>query len=267
MRTVSKCSTCCPLRILSNIVGISSLLIVGSQQRDRPANHLFSLVTVNMLRALVPVSDDAVEILADDRVLRGIDDQREAILIFPELPVLPVRSTPVRAAQLLFDSYTVADVANCAEHHDSVVGWNRTQADLDGKLRSVPTLSTEVEAGTHAARSGLFGEAIAMVAMLLAETVGDENFDPLSDELVARVTKHGLGLGIGLEDDPLLIDRDDGVWNCLKQARRQERHSQMALPPYCAFRTTWTLRRIHGLPQGNLLSLLYVEVLQLRNRT
>ncbi len=213
------------------------LVIVGRQQRDRPADYLFSRVAVNMFRAFVPVGNDAVQILADDRVLGGIDDQGEAMLIFPELPVLPVAQLLVRAAQFPFDSYTVADIAYCAEHHDSIVGRNRTQADLDGKLRAVSTLSPEVEAGTHAARSGLFSEVVAMVTMLLAKTVGDENFDPLSDEFVARVTEHEFGLRIDLEDDPLLIDRDDGVWNRLKEAWRQKRRGQIKLRPNCVFHT------------------------------
>src|SRR5580704_8773041 len=120
------------------------LVIVWSQQRDRPADHLFSNVAVNMFRALVPVGNDAVQVLAVAQLL-------------------------VSAAQFLFDSYTVADIANCAEHHDPIVGWNGTQADLDGKLRSVLTPSPEIEARTHTACLGLFGKVVAMVTMLLAE--------------------------------------------------------------------------------------------------
>ena len=51
---------------LGNFIGT----ICGSQNRDRLADRLFRGVTVNMLGAFIPVSDDAVEVLADDGVLR-----------------------------------------------------------------------------------------------------------------------------------------------------------------------------------------------------
>ena len=49
------------------------------QDGDRPADDLFGLVAEKPLGALVPCRDDAVEVLADDGVVRGFHDRDEML--------------------------------------------------------------------------------------------------------------------------------------------------------------------------------------------
>ena len=52
--------------------------LLWDDQGDRPANHLVGGVAEHLLRGAVPALDDAVEILAHDRVVGGLDDGGEA---------------------------------------------------------------------------------------------------------------------------------------------------------------------------------------------
>ena len=45
--------------------------------RNRPSNHLFRGVSEYALRASIPAGDNAVEILAENRVVRGLDDRNQ----------------------------------------------------------------------------------------------------------------------------------------------------------------------------------------------
>ena len=54
------------------------LAILRDQPADRRTDHLGGTVAEHPLRRLVPRLDDAVEILADDRVVGGLDDGGEA---------------------------------------------------------------------------------------------------------------------------------------------------------------------------------------------
>src|SRR5262249_40739695 len=53
-----------------------------NEQRNRLADHLLLGVTENALGSLVPRDHDAVQVLADDRVVRGFDDRRQPLVDF-----------------------------------------------------------------------------------------------------------------------------------------------------------------------------------------
>jgi hypothetical protein len=57
--------------------GFFIMALLWNEDGDRLADHFLRPVPEKLLSALVPTLDDAVEILAEDRVPRGFDDCRE----------------------------------------------------------------------------------------------------------------------------------------------------------------------------------------------
>ena len=76
-RTVSKCSTRSPRRSRARIVVLLVQPLRRDDQGDRPADGLRGRVAEEPLGPGVPRPDDAVERLADDRVLGRLDDGRQ----------------------------------------------------------------------------------------------------------------------------------------------------------------------------------------------
>ena len=66
---------------------------------DRLTDHLFSAVTEDALRALVPARDDALERLADDAVVRALHDRREPRLRIERLFLIRFSSVMSRVKQ------------------------------------------------------------------------------------------------------------------------------------------------------------------------
>ena len=61
-----------------------------------------------MFRALIPVSHDPIEVLADNRILRGIDDQREAVLRITQFATLSALKFLIDAAQFILNALSIA---------------------------------------------------------------------------------------------------------------------------------------------------------------
>ena len=61
----------------SEHVLLSREAIGGNNRRDGPTDHLRRGVAEHLLGATIPRLHDAVEILADDRVVGGVDDRRQ----------------------------------------------------------------------------------------------------------------------------------------------------------------------------------------------
>src|SRR4051794_19046910 len=55
------------------------LAVVRDQNIDRAPDHFSGRIAEDPLRARVPGQDDAFEILADDRVVRRLDDGRQML--------------------------------------------------------------------------------------------------------------------------------------------------------------------------------------------
>ena len=76
-----------------------------------------SLVTRTDFRAFVPVRYNAVQILGNNRVLRRIDDQRQAVLRIPQLPAPSPIEFFIGTAQFFLNAFSIADVTDDAQHH------------------------------------------------------------------------------------------------------------------------------------------------------
>ena len=76
-RTVSKCSIRCPAFRVAMIRSSSAMRSAGMIERDVTAHGLLGGVAEQPLGGGVPALNDAVQRLADDGVLRRLDDRRQ----------------------------------------------------------------------------------------------------------------------------------------------------------------------------------------------
>ena len=102
-------------------------------------------VAVNLLRAFVPVRNDAVEILADNRVLRRIHDQRQPVLRIAQLAVflrssssLARRSSSSMRLRSLISRMTLRTIV-------AVRRRDGAEADLDRKFRAIAPPAVEIQ--------------------------------------------------------------------------------------------------------------------------
>jgi hypothetical protein len=74
------------------------LAIGGNDDRDRLSDHFLREIAEQALRRPVPTGDDPVDILADDRIIGGVDDRREETFAF--LRALALMSTSMFTAPM-----------------------------------------------------------------------------------------------------------------------------------------------------------------------
>src|ERR1700690_1470397 len=165
------------------------LAIARSQHGDVLSYDLIRRVTVNALGSLIPTGNNAVQILAYDGVVGGIDNQGQAGPVFSQLLGRSAMEFFVRPAQFLCDPLAVADVADRTQDERSLIGEDGAETDFNGKFRAVATSSGEIQIRSHAARLGRFREALAMPVMLGAMALGHEHFDLLADQFSAGIAK------------------------------------------------------------------------------
>src|SRR6266481_1404848 len=171
------------------------LLVAGArrqQQRHRLADHFFRRIAEDLFRPAVPASDDPLERSADDRVVRRIDDGRQ-----PEPQLLHLLA--------------LRDVADGARYQPAVLGLDRAQADFDRKLRAVLPAAVELQARAHGANLRRCKKTGAMLRMLLTESLGYQDLDPFTQELVPRVPEERLRLRVDELDAALAIHDDHRI--------------------------------------------------------
>jgi hypothetical protein len=114
-------------------------------------------------------------------------------------------------AELLLGLLAIGDVADRARHQRPLIGLEGRQADLDRELAAVATTPAQLEPRAHRARPGRRREGVAVSAVPLAEPVGQQDLDPLPEQLGARVPEHGLGERVDQDDGAGAVDDHDGV--------------------------------------------------------
>src|ERR1019366_694631 len=97
-----------------------SCLIPGNQAADGLADDLLAGVAMHPGRGRVPARDDALERLADDRILRALDDRRHTLEYLERLPLLGHVTMNRRRAD-----------------NDAVLVVDRRDGDRDRNLHSV----------------------------------------------------------------------------------------------------------------------------------
>jgi hypothetical protein len=167
-------------------------VVVGDALGERVADRLGGGVAEQPLGGAVPAGDHAGEVLAEDRVLRRVDDRRQAA--GRQLGLAPL-----------------ADVADRRGDQRRVAGVDRAQADLDRELGAVAAATVQVEGDAH--RPDLRGLHVLLAVADVggAQGRGHQHLDRLTDELVAGVAEQALGLQVGVGDRAVLQDRDGRV--------------------------------------------------------
>ena len=122
------------------------------EHRNRLPDHFLRCVPVNLLGAFVPVSNDAIEILANDGILRGIYDQGQAVLGVAELASLSAIKLLIRVAQFLFYSLSITDISYRANNNETTVNGNR-----------VRLISTGIPSRRAACRKGLSSDSMRRI--------------------------------------------------------------------------------------------------------
>ena len=105
----------------------------------------------------------------------------------------------------------VRDVADRREGHHALVRGDGGERDLARELAAVLAPRVEVGAGAHRPGAGGFEVVVAVADVAAAHRLRHEHLDPLSDQLVARVSEDRLGARVDQLDRPTLVDADHDV--------------------------------------------------------
>ena len=170
-------------------------LVGRFEQRDVSADHFGGRVAIEPLRPGVPARDDPVERLADDRIVRVVDDRGE---LHPPLFGLP----------------ELGDVAGGGEdagHLALLVAVDRRVVH-DGPDRAVAVADAELVIADGA------GSERGLVPGLGAGGIGEVGREVGPDQLVTRDTGHLDRRLVHIGDDPLGADRYERVEARLDQA-------------------------------------------------
>ena len=95
----------------------------------------------------------------------------------------------IRPAQLFFDSLAIADVANRTQHQRSFSRGDGTQADFDGKFRTITPSTMEIQFRSHAPRLRSLRELLAMMMMLATIAIGNKHFDFTANQFLALIAE------------------------------------------------------------------------------
>src|SRR5205823_4144642 len=90
----------------------------------------------------------------------------------------------------------VRRIAHAGRDEQIAIGAHWTQTDLDWELSAILALGEQVEARAHWPRVRISLIPGAMCPVPAAESLGQQHFDRLTEELLTRVAKEHLGLSI-----------------------------------------------------------------------
>src|SRR5207249_8001475 len=120
----------------------------------------------------------------------------------------------------------LGDVPDGSRYKLLLLGLHRSQADFGRKFRSVFAAAVEVKTHSHGPRARLGEVAVAMVGMKGAVAVGHEDFDGLTEQLLALIAEKFLRLAIDEHDAPVLADDYHGI----RRGLQQPAHPRSARP-------------------------------------
>ena len=111
-------------------------------------------------------------------------------------------------AQFL-ERFALGDVDDGSQDELPLRGIDRIESDLYRELHPVLAPGVEVATGAHRASRRRGGIACTLERVMLAEALGDEDFDLLTHHLGGRVAEQMLGLNVDERDATRCIDRYD----------------------------------------------------------
>src|SRR5204863_151133 len=96
----------------------------------------------------------------------------------------------------LFDALSVGDIAAGRGHQHSLLGSQRAETDLDGKLSGVLSQAIESYAGTHRPEPRLRKKARPMRGVVATKARRYEHLDRLAQDFASVVSEQFLGLAV-----------------------------------------------------------------------
>ena len=119
------------------------------QARDGLSDHFGRGVAEDALGRPVPACHDAVQVRADDGVVRRLDDSGQGLK--------PMLAVPQRR----FRRLAFGDVDDGRKNHGPIVGFDRVQSDLDRELASVFPQGVKIAPDPHRPRLRIGEETTA----------------------------------------------------------------------------------------------------------
>jgi len=159
----------------------------------------------------VDVAERGAEVVGD-----GVGEGFELLVGDFEAGVLELE-VAVELADAGVRAFALGDVADDGEHFGTLVGFERTEHDIDGEFGVVLAASVEFEACAHGAGAGggeVGGEVAAVAGV---EALGEELFEALSGELVAFPAEELFGAAVGAGDMAAGVDLDHGVGSVVEE--------------------------------------------------
>src|SRR5204863_3520820 len=111
-----------------------------------------------------------------------------------------------RGAEPRFGALAGGDIDHGGEHEQSLVGFDRVQADLHRHLGAVLADAVEISPRSHRPGLRVREEVRSVAGMALAQPVGDEELNRLAEQLIARVAEQSLDLAVDEDDLSGAID-------------------------------------------------------------
>ena len=147
--------------------------------------------------------------------------------------------------QLLFQPLALADIAHKGDREQPLSRIDMTEAHLGGELRAVFTTAGQIHADSHGAHARPREVLFARLPMCRTQGLGEQHLDARSEEFLAGVAEHFLGLAVGQDDFAIPTDGDNRLGGRFEQGRHHVlavmRRSRQVLPPGCT-RTTGAAR-------------------------
>ena len=128
----------------------------------------------------------------------------------------------LRVQQLRFQGFAGGDVADEGDPEEAVVGFDGAEAHFDGKFGAVTAPSGEIEADSHGAGTRPVEIVVALAGVSASLGVGQEHFDPRTEQFLRGVAEHLGGTAIDQDNASAAIDTDDGL-----RCRFQESDQQL----------------------------------------
>src|SRR5439155_422544 len=131
------------------------------------------------------------------------------------------------------------NVHDCREHHSALVGLDRVEPDLDGKLAAALLQTLEVTSRSHWPRCWICKERLPQPRMIGAITLRHEHLDWFAKQLITRIAEHPLGLRVDHLDEAGRTDHHNRVW-------RRLHYLAFAYPPLFRSGNVHDCREHHG---------------------
>ncbi len=174
---------------------------LGHEHFHRLAHKLGPRVAEDPLSLSIDHDDLAGPVDHHHCVWRSLDDQAQSPLTF---------------AQCQLRCFALRDIDKYSrEHHCSLVGLDRVQADFDRELVAILLEAVEIAPGPHRPRLGIDKICRSQPWVMTTKALGHEHFHRLAHKLGPRVTEDPLSPSIDHDDLAGPVDHHHGVWRRL----------------------------------------------------